>query len=280
MDDCSATLGRRKPPSSARDICRKTATALPGLYIGAVSWPRVARVALVVVVVVLALTARSRSGPPRRRTTWAGGSLNAALARCTPCRSSSPGAGRSPSWPSCWARPRSTSPSVATAAAVVRLADRGVRLGSYATAVASGVGWCWWVPPSGRRRPRLQQGDPLEDVLPGWFVLAVPGGWGRGCSVGARRWRTLAEEAEALARDRDEATRAAVAYERARMPASCTTWWRTHGGDRAAGAGRGRVLDAESSGTASLRAIESTGREGLTSCVGCSTSSWSRSRPT
>ena len=91
-------------------------------------------------------------------------------------------------------------------------------LGSYATAVGSAVGLVLvGAAVLAVDVPRLQQGDPLDEVLPGWFVLA--GAWGLGAWLQRRReaLADLTEEAEALARDRDEATRAAVAYERARI---------------------------------------------------------------
>jgi signal transduction histidine kinase len=63
--------------------------------------------------------------------------------------------------------------------------------------------------------PRLQDGDRIEDVVPAWFVLG--GVWGLGRWVRSRQAETahiLAHNAQ-LERDREEATRAAVAQERA-----------------------------------------------------------------
>ena len=91
-------------------------------------------------------------------------------------------------------------------------------LGSYAAAVESTIGLVLvGAAVLAVDVPRLQQGDSLDEVLPGWFVLA--GAWGLGAWLQRRReaLADLTEEAEALARDRDEATRAAVAYERARI---------------------------------------------------------------
>jgi signal transduction histidine kinase len=65
--------------------------------------------------------------------------------------------------------------------------------------------------------PRLQDGSPLDEVLPGWFVIA--GVWGLGRWIRWRHGETQALQARAalLERDRDEAARAAVAHERARI---------------------------------------------------------------
>ena len=65
--------------------------------------------------------------------------------------------------------------------------------------------------------PRLQDGAPLDEVLPGWFVIA--GVWGLGRWLRWRHGETEALRARAalLERDREEAARAAVAHERARI---------------------------------------------------------------
>ena len=65
--------------------------------------------------------------------------------------------------------------------------------------------------------PRLQDGAPLDEVLPGWFVIA--GVWGLGRWLRWRHGETEALQARAalLERDREEAARAAVAHERARI---------------------------------------------------------------
>ena len=109
-------------------------------------------------------------------------------------------------------------------------------------------------------------GDPIEEVLPGWFVLA--GVWGLGAWLRQHRgaMRELAEEADALVRDRDEATRAAVVYERARIARELH--------DLVAHTMAIIVLQAQAGGRvlegdveAARRAftdIESTGREGMT----------------
>ena len=113
--------------------------------------------------------------------------------------------------------------------------------------------------------PRLQDGAPLDEVLPGWFILA--GTWGLGRWL---RWRRaehdrLLDHNATLEQDRDEATRAAVAYERARIA--------TELHDLVAHAmavivlqaqAAGRVIDTDprAAGEA-LRAIEDVGRQGL-----------------
>ena len=113
--------------------------------------------------------------------------------------------------------------------------------------------------------PRLQDGAPLDEVLPGWFILA--GTWGLGRWL---RWRRmehdrLLDHNATLERDRDEATRAAVAYERARIA--------TELHDLVAHAmavivlqaqAAGRVIDTDPRAAAeALRAIEDVGRQGM-----------------
>ncbi|MFL6001219.1 MAG: sensor histidine kinase [Nocardioides sp.] len=65
--------------------------------------------------------------------------------------------------------------------------------------------------------PRLQQGAAVDDVVPGWVILA--GIWGLGRWMRSRRQEhaSLVSHNTALERDRKEASRAAVAYERARI---------------------------------------------------------------
>lgn len=65
--------------------------------------------------------------------------------------------------------------------------------------------------------PRLQDGAPLDEVLPGWVFIA--GVWGLGRWIRWRHGETEALEARAalLERDREDAARAAVAHERARI---------------------------------------------------------------
>jgi signal transduction histidine kinase len=113
--------------------------------------------------------------------------------------------------------------------------------------------------------PRLQDGDPLDEVLPGWFVVA--GTWGLGRWLRSRQveHQRLVEHAAAVERDRDEATRAAVAHERARIAAELH--------DLVAHSmavivlqaqAAGRVLGTDHSAVAgALDSIESVGRSGL-----------------
>ena len=65
--------------------------------------------------------------------------------------------------------------------------------------------------------PRLQSGASVDDVIPGWFVVA--GVWGLGRWLRSRRdeHAALVAHNTELERDREEASRAAVAYERARI---------------------------------------------------------------
>lgn len=65
--------------------------------------------------------------------------------------------------------------------------------------------------------PRLQQGAAVDDVVPGWVILA--GTWGLGRWMRHRRSEhaSLVAHNSALERDREEASRAAVAYEHARI---------------------------------------------------------------
>jgi signal transduction histidine kinase len=65
--------------------------------------------------------------------------------------------------------------------------------------------------------PRLQAGASVDDVVPGWLVIA--GVWGLGRWMRSRRdeHAALVAHNSELERDREEASRAAVAYERARI---------------------------------------------------------------
>jgi len=65
--------------------------------------------------------------------------------------------------------------------------------------------------------PRLQNGASVDDVVPAWCVIA--GIWGLGRWMRARRdeHAALVAHTTELERDREEASRAAVAYERARI---------------------------------------------------------------
>ena len=91
-------------------------------------------------------------------------------------------------------------------------------LGSWASARSSAIGMS--VVAVGALAidiPRLQQGAAIDDVVPGWVILA--GTWGLGRWLRHRRGEhaALIAHNSALERDREEASRAAVAYERARI---------------------------------------------------------------
>ena len=113
--------------------------------------------------------------------------------------------------------------------------------------------------------PRLQAGDPVDEVLPAWFILG--GTWGLGRWLQHRRAEMtgLATRAEALERDREEATRAAVNHERARIARELHDLV-AHSLAvivlQAQAADRVLSTDVEAARHA-LAAIDSTGREGL-----------------
>ena len=91
-------------------------------------------------------------------------------------------------------------------------------LGSWATARASAIGMSMVALGTlAVDVPRLQQGAAVDDVVPGWVILA--GIWGLGRWMRTRRSEhaSLLAHNTALERDREEASRAAVAYERARI---------------------------------------------------------------
>ena len=65
--------------------------------------------------------------------------------------------------------------------------------------------------------PRLQQGAAIDDVVPGWVILAGTWGLGRWLRHRRKEHAALVAHNSALERDREEASRAALAYERARI---------------------------------------------------------------
>ena len=113
--------------------------------------------------------------------------------------------------------------------------------------------------------PRLQAGDPVDEVLPAWLILG--GTWGLGRWMQHRRAEMsgLKTRAEALERDREEATRAAVNHERARIARELHDLV-AHSLAvivlQAQAADRVLSTDVEAARCA-LAAIDSTGREGL-----------------
>ena len=113
--------------------------------------------------------------------------------------------------------------------------------------------------------PRLQGGEPVEDVVPGWFILGATWGLGRWIRHRQAELAGLSSHARALEHDRDEATRAAVAYERARIArelhdlvahSMAVIVLQSQAAQRVASTD----LDAA---RRALEAIETTGREGL-----------------
>ena len=113
--------------------------------------------------------------------------------------------------------------------------------------------------------PRLQDGDPVDEVLPGWFFLAGTWGLGRWMAHRRRELEELAARADALARDQEQASRAAVAEERARIArelhdlvahALAAVVLQAQAADR--------VLDSDpASARRALEAVATTGRQGL-----------------
>ena len=94
-------------------------------------------------------------------------------------------------------------------------------LGSYGSAWASGVGlFVLAALVLSVDVPRLQQGDPVDEVLPGWFILGALWGLGRWMRHRRTEMSELSSRAEALERDRDEARprgrRARTSADRAR----------------------------------------------------------------
>ncbi|WP_310528200.1 histidine kinase [Nocardioides sp.] len=64
---------------------------------------------------------------------------------------------------------------------------------------------------------RLRDGEPWENVVPAWFVVAGVWGFGRWMRWRRRELDRLHEQTEVLERNQEEAARAAVAAERARI---------------------------------------------------------------
>lgn len=65
--------------------------------------------------------------------------------------------------------------------------------------------------------PRLRDGDPVDEVVPAWFILAGIWGFGRWMRHRARESLVLTERAEAAERELQEEAARAVAEERARI---------------------------------------------------------------
>ena len=114
--------------------------------------------------------------------------------------------------------------------------------------------------------PRLRSGAPLDEVLPGWAVLAGVYGLGRWLRRRRGEVARLADRADALERDQQVAAREAVALERATIARELHDLV-AHSMAvivLQAQAGR-RVLETDPAAAGgALAAIESTGREGMT----------------
>ena len=113
--------------------------------------------------------------------------------------------------------------------------------------------------------PRLRADAPLDEVLPGWFVIGAVYGLGRWVSTRRADQARLHERAVAAEADRDEATRAAVTHERALIARELhdlvahslsVIVLQAQGGQRA-------VRSDPEAAQASLRAIEGLGRDGM-----------------
>ena len=113
--------------------------------------------------------------------------------------------------------------------------------------------------------PRLANGEPWDEVVPAWFVLAGIWGFGRWMRWRRKEMRQLHEHATVLERTRDEDARTAVAAERARIARELH--------DLVAHSmvviviqsqAAQRVLrDDPAAADRALRSIESTGRQGM-----------------
>ena len=113
--------------------------------------------------------------------------------------------------------------------------------------------------------PKLLAGDPVDEVLPAWFVLA--GIWGLGRWIRSRRRETADLAARAAQAEQDRAAHAAqaVADERARIARELHDLVAHSMGVIVIQSQAGqRAVDAEpEAARAALAAIESSGRQGL-----------------
>jgi signal transduction histidine kinase len=113
--------------------------------------------------------------------------------------------------------------------------------------------------------PRLRDGAPIDEVIPAWFIVAGTWGLGRWIQHRRRELDTLTERTEAAEHDRQVATRAAVAHERARIARElhdlvahslAVIVLQAQAADR--------VLDSDiAAARRALEAIDTTGRAGL-----------------
>lgn len=113
--------------------------------------------------------------------------------------------------------------------------------------------------------PRLAAGDPVDEVVPLWFVLG--GVWAFGRWMRRRRAEavSLTERAEKAEQEREERARLAIAEERARIARELHDLVAHSMGVIVIQAqGAQRMIDKDpQSALSALRAIESTGRNGL-----------------
>lgn len=113
--------------------------------------------------------------------------------------------------------------------------------------------------------PRLAAGDPVDEVIPVWFLLG--GVWSFGRWMRRRRAEALSltERAEKAEQDREERARVAVAEERARIARELHDLVaHSMGVIVIQSQGAQRTFDKDPHATLSaLKAIESTGRNGL-----------------
>jgi len=113
--------------------------------------------------------------------------------------------------------------------------------------------------------PRLRDGDPVDEVVPAWFILVGIWAFGRWMRRRARESLDLTERAEAAERDLQEQAARAVAEERARIARELhdlvahsmgVIVIQAQGGQRAVGT-------APEQARAALASIEAAGRTGM-----------------
>jgi signal transduction histidine kinase len=112
---------------------------------------------------------------------------------------------------------------------------------------------------------RLVAGDPLDEVVPVWFVLGGVWGFGRWMRRRRAEAASLTERAERAERDREQASEQAVAEERARIARELHDLVAHSMGViviQSQGAQRALDVDPEAA-RAALGSIEATGRNGL-----------------
>jgi signal transduction histidine kinase len=113
--------------------------------------------------------------------------------------------------------------------------------------------------------PRLASGDPVDEVVPLWFLLG--GVWAFGRWMRRRRTESvsLTERAEKAEKEREELARLAVAEERARIARELHDLVaHSMGVIVIQSQGAQRMIDKDpQAALAALKAIESTGRNGL-----------------